>query len=475
MSIVASATATPTAVDEGQPFKLDASGSTISTGAGLTYAWTQVSGPTVAIANPATAVQDLTAPEVTANGTAQFRVTASGGGASASTTVNVNFTNIVQSPLYAQSQQVAVSTFTHTVRTLIGRGDYALIGWSEAISDPLSFVGIKRVNGQLVDNPAPFPGTFAQPVVVEQSDVRFEFDPVAPQVGVVSEGLNRYRIYVDTGSGFNNTIDRTIEKPCNATYGTLATGATNGIFIGQRQRGFSILKIENGPGNVGASSSLYRAFNTGQSLCAFLPVTAPLGGTTFSDFRYLQDLIAIDTDSNTINVFTQANATGVDNVTYTLRETAPIQLNATGTLKLIKTAKVGGFFASEAGLAMVFSDGKHNGEHRLVITGLDSNRNLIQETHSWAVGVPVDVMQDNLDQDLYPEVVVVTSSSPYAAVFESTVPGAAGYLPLGAPTYFEIGLGASAGLSSAKGVLGVNALYIAFPDKKQVKLYQPVP
>ncbi len=410
-----------------------------------------------------------------ANGTMAFRVTVTNTAGSSTAVVNVDVTNIVQTPLFAQARLVAEATFPTAPRVLLGTTGLGLVGASSTPTDPLSFSNFNIVGGQLQVNASPSLSGIQQPALFNIGDVRFEFDPIAPQIGVVQEALNRFRILVRSAAtgAFDTPIDVTIDKPCTAVYGPLANGQPNAVFVGQRDRGFSILRIDNNSSNSSATANIGLTLNTGQSFCALQPVSGPLGGTGFGDgFRFLQDLIAIDTDTNTINVFTQTIPAG-GAATYILKTSVPIQFNAVGPLELIKAAPIGGFFDSKAGLAMVFTDGRHRGEHRLVIAGLDGNRNLVQQTYTWTVGVPVDVMLDNLDQDVFPEVIVATSSSPYAAVFESTVPGSDGFLPLGGPAYFETGLGASQALASAKGVLGLNGLYVAFPDKKQVRVFQP--
>lgn len=66
-------------VTEGQPFVLDARDSTDADGDALTYSWQQTGGTTIAFSDNTTAVQNLTAPLLTADESVTFEVTVSDG------------------------------------------------------------------------------------------------------------------------------------------------------------------------------------------------------------------------------------------------------------------------------------------------------------------------------------------------------------------------------------------------------------
>jgi hypothetical protein len=448
---------------------LDASGSTTTNGLPLTFSWTQVSGPTVTIVNPNTAALNLAAAEVAADSVAQFRVTVTAGTSSASATVNVTFSNIAQTPAYGSATTAATATFNFPVTAILGDPTIALAGVANTSSDPIAFVGFTAPGGQLQINPnPPFAETFTQPAAFEISRVYIGSDPISTQVATIQENENRYRIFRKNGTGaFPVVLDKTVERPCATTYPRL-TFSDGLIYIGQRGKGLSVFTIANGSANTTFDASLLLTVGTTQSFCAILAPASPLGGSSFGGgFTHLRDLIAVDTDTNTISVFTQ---TAPNTVTYTLKQQVPVQLNSAQPLRFVAAAEVGGFFDSVAGLALVYTDGVHNGQHRLVVVGFDGQHDLVQETHSWSVGVPADVIGDNLDRDTFPEVVVIPSTSPQAIIFESTAPSG-GFLPLSGPSYLEIGLGARMAIPAAQGVLGLNGLYVAYPERRQVRLF----
>jgi len=417
----------------------------------------------------------VTVPELSKDQFVEYRVTVSDGISQASDSVRIDLRNIVRTPLFVTPQLQVAASFTTNVRNLIGDHRFGLAGSANSEIGPLSFVGVKYSDGEFTANASPMPEAFTKPV-----DFKLASQPVGfgaqPHIGVAQEDQNRFRMFVNTsGDTFESLIDYTLDKPCSVSFGVLANGAPHAIFLGQRDKGFSILRLSSGSGNVGTFANLYRVDTSGRSFCALLSADTPVDGITFSEFRYLQDLIALDTDNNMISVFTQSGAAGVDTVQYALKQTTSVQLNATGTLKFVKATEVGGFNNLRSALAMLFSDGRHDGEHRLVIAGITSTRQLVQETYSWGAGIPVDVMLDNFDEDYSPEVIVLTSTSPYAVVFESMAANYGGFLPLGGPSFMEIGLGANSGLPRRLTTLGVPGMYVAFPEKKQVLVFGTPP
>jgi hypothetical protein len=111
-------------VNERQQAMLDASPSTDPAGGTLSYAWTQLDGPAVALSNAGTAVAGFTAPVVLTETVLDFRVTVTnGGGQSDSALVRVTVLPVDDAPVV-----------TGTARFSVTRGDTLTIADSQLLA-----------------------------------------------------------------------------------------------------------------------------------------------------------------------------------------------------------------------------------------------------------------------------------------------------------------------------------------------------
>jgi hypothetical protein len=478
--VVANASASAASVQEGQPFSIDASASTVTNGSAPTFAWTQVSGPQVTIASANTAKLDLTAVEVTADTVAQFRVTVTSGTVTSQATVDVTFANIAQTPVFATLTPAANTTFNASfsgaVETILGNWSFGLVGTTTAAGGPITLSGFQQTGIQVIATVAPFAGSFTQPVKFDMDPSQpigtsFDFD--APFMMIMEESANRFRVVRKSPGGAYALpfMDRTISRPCGTFYPFVDPPAAGGntVIIGQREQGFSILSLD-------AAGTLYQQVSTGKSLCTLVTAETPVNSTSSSYIGVPQpampDVIAIDTTANTVYRF--GASTGDPNL-YELKAEAPVQLQSTAPLNFVAATPIrfvdtAGSYFGHAGLALVYTDGQHAGQHRLVLVGLTATgHNIFQSTRSWTTGVPSDVIQDNLDGDSRPEIVVISSSSPQAIVFETTSSMPVS-LPL-TPSFVEIGLGATEALPLVNNVLSTGTLYVAYRARNLVRLF----
>lgn len=475
VTLTAAATAPVTSIQEGQPGLLDASGSTDTAGGTLTFAWTQTDGPTAAIDNAAIAKPTITVPEITADTPATFKVTVTSGSQTASATVSITFANIAQTPVFTTLPLAGKATFNLPVQAILGSPVVGLVGVG-ANSDPITFAELSlSAGGDLQVAPQdPFGQSFKPKTRFEISRAYQGATPNEPQMFAYREEDNLFTGFKRSAAGiFSKIIDTPAPAPCAATYPPYIYNSKAPIYVGGRKSGFSRYYVADPKGSA-PSASFIGSMTTGQSFCAILAPGFPLDdpGHALSPTPSYPDVIAIDVDANTINRFVQkgTNATTGDADPYMLSETIPINLNATGQLKLVASSPVGSIGTTPTALALVYTDGVHNGEHRLVIVGINKTGHIVQDTYSWPLGVPTAVIPDDLNGDLRGEVVIISSTSPQAIVFE--IDQALGpMLPLHGPSYAEIGLGATAAVSSGAGVLGQLDLYVAYRDKKEVRAF----
>lgn len=465
--VVANASVSASSVHEGQPFSIDASASTTTNGAPLTFAWTQVSGPAVSIANANAAKLDLSAAEVTADAAAQFKVTVTAGGATAQATANITFSNIAQTPSYGTSQTFATVNVSTPVRKVFG-GDLnlGLAGYAANATDSLTFLDFALSPASEVQVSASQLGTLPQDAIMRMTWLYIAPAIADQQFTVAEEAADRVRVFTRHNSAAITTrASLTLADPCGIST-TKLSAAGNAILIGQRAA-FSFV--------VGGTGPIFidKTVSTGRPVCALVAPGSRLTGFALNNpSPVYPHVIALDAGSNELIVYTPSDNGAA--AVYSAQQITPVQLNASKQLKLAAWSPIDGpGLGGASGMALVFSDGAHNGEHRLVIVGFDAARTLVQETYSLGLGVPIEVFSDNINGDLrYPEIVVVKSTSPQAEIFEPST-GTSSYSPLGSSKFLEIGLGASSAFRS--GIFALQGITVAFPGKSQVKVIGAAP
>ncbi len=474
-AVTANAAVSASSVAEGQPFILNAAGSSTTNGQPLSYSWTQVSGPTVTIANPNSVQLTLSASEVTADTAAQFRVTVTAGTDTAQAVANVTFSNIAQTPAFANATVLATVTSSVTPRTLLGTSQFVVAGVADG-SDPLTFLEFTVANG-------PLQGAASQlPSLPQSAKLQLtSFFPsntggaFPPLIAAIEETSNRFRVFARAFGGAISTVaDFTLTAPCGMSNGTVLSGS--GVYVGQRN-GYSIIY------GGGATPNIQRSVTLGRPACALVAPRTPIegmGGFMFpGPTPAYYDLITVDTTANLVTVY-QADGPG-GAAQFVQVAQVPVQLDSAAPLSFVGWVELDSNGPSSSGMALVFSDGAFNGQHRLVIMGLNRSRALVQRTHSFSGPAPASVFLDNLDRDDFsPEVVITSPKSPQAVIFEPTTPLVGpGMPPLGSAQYFEIGLGATAAVPRFWGLVSpsgpVDGMLLAYPDKKEVKVVGPTP
>ena len=295
---------------------------------------------------------------------------------------------------------------------------------------------------------------------------------------VLEEATNRLKVFVqyDAEETLENVLSLPVKSPCASYRITKPFNNWNGpMLIGSREGGFSLIDTNNGYQGSPPEVPLYRTFGTVESFCAIYAAEFPLQASSYNSYDStkitLPDVVAFNSDTNEIYHYKQSVHADPYTSEYGPPEITNLDLQTSVSLQLAASTRIGRFFDFGSGMALVFTDGEHDGIHRLVVIATDADRQVIQETYSWEKGVPKDVILDDLNGDDAPEIVVITETSPDAIVFSAQPNGLYTFLPLIGPSYVDIGLGAVSAVPSIRNALGPDLLLIGDKEDKEVRAY----
>ena len=447
-----------TSPNEGLQSTLDASTSSDAEGDSLTFSWTQLSGPDAVISAPTASITDISVPNVTGDTPARFQLQVSDGTSTTSSEVTLNFTNLVQTPvadftitrestLDYPNKVVAVPTdffFNETLNFLVHETEGQFV-WDSFGYDAANDLEIFQEQRATSDSAN----------IVSSLDIFRPFDPGFAALG--PDSVTFLDPIFDPSDRFS--IDA--EQPCSLVTGHQVSPsfAPASMIIGLRNGGAMLVDLELDSQTIATGdSTVLQNFGGDASLCALEISTTRLLAFDQNTNRVINYRITQDSNRN-ITDLSELSSVALD---LNLPEGSDVEF----------VGSVGNLATASIAMALVFSDGETEGNHRLVVVGFAGE--FFQDTYSWDYGAPTSIYRDAFERDAIDTFIIATKDSPQAVVFKSgNLSDLEPYLPLSGPSYLDLGVGHDI-ISNfiGPGPVSQDGIIVTFPDQNLVKVLE---
>ena len=381
-------------VDEGQPFTVDATGSSDADGDSLSFTLTQTGGPAAEEVSTGSGVFEFSMPEVTQDETLNFELSVSDGEDTITQVVSVTASNIVLTPeitLFDFPGQ----TFSGLNRPQIARFDSdalsatasGIIGFQNSDDETtleLFRFGYDQDNRIILKDPEfrPVPGTSAG------GRALFTFGPFKSAFGgnpiygfeqddlLIEDGLRL------PGQSLDDETIRTREVAAPCAMMQALPGLWADLIVGTRGDGLQVFL--NRARDFDDSIESRGQFEESDRLIASGEICHVSGSLLDELFAYDPQLGAVRRwSTREPNPYEEGDAIPVD---------WPDGLEL---VDMVATGNVQDFFA----IALVLSDGRHNGTHQLLVLSSDylGQGEVVEQVFSWNKGVPDRVQFRSID------------------------------------------------------------------------------
>ena len=450
-----SAIADKPAVDEGQPFAIDASGTTDVDGDSISFTISQIDGPALTLASEGGGLFRYDAPKVDADTQLVFEVSASDGTETSTDTVDVTIRNYARLPAStAWGSELSRASLGGAVRTIAGDSSYGTIFSlnarflivSESPAGSLEFRRMVPENDGALTVPVPdlifAPDEQIAPAKFTFAD--FNLD-TRDDLAVLSVSDSHVTIYkFEDGASGNDVVPGACAIGAARVGDDRPIGAVNeypGLLVGTEGNGLTAVLNDGNPRDFGERTANAGTFSQTQRLTT--------SGTACALTRQIDldeqdgyEIYAYDPVRQELVGYGEPVTWGA-----TPKVTVPVRLPAPGMDLVDIDAGIGN--NGEQLIAAVFSDGTHEGHHALLI--FQSVGGVItQKTVMLPNGVPTDMIFTNIDDgpgpgidfDFDSDIVITVPDTPYVYVFENlsstSAPGAVNFADI---AFYEVGFG----------------------------------
>lgn len=456
--------------NEGLKSSLDASESSDSDGDALTYSWTQLSGPQLLFSSTNGVETEISVPSLTENQTARIQLQVSDGTDTATAETTLSLINVDLQPRYSEAGTVFSPES-------IGAYDYA--GKISQFLDNLTVIfDTGQTEGVTYDTASSTTSTspFLNGLIVRDPDnasITSNIFQTFPN-GTALIDFDADTVYITNTNPSDPTNVQSLEL--EATQPCFLAKVFKFTVVGQRGNGIKIFDQKNAgalPGNY----SLIENIEPNISVCA---INSFNNGAIAYDENTGEILLLryVDVSGNFLN-FSVNTFDDIASLAIAERITPSLNLPDGVSAEFVKAIPYQSSYVSDRGLALLYSDGAVDGNHRIVFAGFTTdgsgNPTLNYDVLQWTYGVPQEALNARTGgiSRSFDEVIITTKDSPFAVVFaqNNTLLNATSWT---GPHYMEIGLGAT-NIAPYFSNPTANALWVNYADENQIRLLDVSP